>query len=138
MHESKDQKQHNASTDPPVSDYVAAIKAASEETQPQITERSSKWFSGEVGQFASGLLKIGWFPFIKKTLSVVFAFVLFVFVVVWTIFAGYFLYQAAFHKETFYLSDAVLIAMITSTTATVFGLFHYANRWLFDLTQGGK
>ena len=54
---------------------------------------------------------------------------LFMLSVVWTIFIGAFLVAAGLGNLR--VSDSVLIALITTTTANVLGLFYIVAKWLF-------
>ena len=56
---------------------------------------------------------------------------LFILTVVWLGFVVFLLLMVAQGARTFYLSDSVLIALITSTTVNVIGIFLIAARWLF-------
>lgn len=56
---------------------------------------------------------------------------LFILTVVWLGFVVFLLLMVAQGAKTFYLSDNVLIALITSTTVNVIGIFLIAARWLF-------
>lgn len=67
----------------------------------------------------------------KRILTISFVPILFVLVVTWLFVVVLFVLAAAFKLWGFILADSVLIALITSTTATVLGLFHYVARWLF-------
>jgi hypothetical protein len=67
----------------------------------------------------------------KRILTISFVPILFGLVVLWLIVVVLFVLAAAFKLWSFYLADSVLIDLITSTTATVLGLFHYVARWLF-------
>ena len=56
---------------------------------------------------------------------------LFVLIVCWLLLTAFVLTLAGFHDSGFTLSDKVLIALITSTTANVLGLFYVVAKWLY-------
>jgi hypothetical protein len=57
---------------------------------------------------------------------------LFILVMIWLFSVAALLLLQGFRLFGFYLSDAVIIAYITSTTVSVLGLFHIAAKWLFS------
>jgi hypothetical protein len=57
---------------------------------------------------------------------------LFFLIVAWIMSVMLITVAQGFQWRGFMLGDAVLITYITTTTATVFGLFHIAARWLFS------
>jgi hypothetical protein len=105
-----------------------------------ISEKSKKMFRDEWLTILFGERFTGWFFGIKRILTILFVPLLFLVVLGWLGFCAYFLWWGAFHRAEFGLSDNVLVAMITSTTATVIGLFHYAARWMFAVnpTEGAE
>jgi hypothetical protein len=66
---------------------------------------------------------------------------LFILIVIWLVSIGGLLLLVGFRDRTgFDLSDAIVIAYMTTTTVSVLGLFHIAAKWLFsasfsDLSQ---
>jgi|HubBroStandDraft_6_1064221.scaffolds.fasta_scaffold58038_2 hypothetical protein len=60
---------------------------------------------------------------------------LFWLIVGWLLFVVVSVVLSGFHVGNFELSDYVLIALITSTTTTVIGLFIIAAKWLYPATQ---
>ena len=56
---------------------------------------------------------------------------LFVLIVCWLLLTAFVLTLAGFHDCGLILSDNVLIALITSTTANVLGLFYVVAKWLY-------
>lgn len=65
----------------------------------------------------------------------IFAILLFVLCSAWLVFIGWVVWTAGkgitWNCDKFELSDAVLIALITTTTLNVLGLFFAVTRWLF-------
>lgn len=61
---------------------------------------------------------------------------LFILVVLWIVSIPGLLLLVGYRYGGFVLSDAVIIAYITSTTVSVLGLFHIAARWLFSIKSG--
>lgn len=70
---------------------------------------------------------------IKNALTFSFVPILFLLVLSWLVFVAFCVLSAAYGWWGFSLSPNVLIALITSTTATVIGLFHYVAKWLYHL-----
>ena len=116
---------------PPNQDYETIIAEVNATNLPEVTEETKEKFLVEV---ASYLLSENIEPMylaVKRILTISFVPILFVMVVTWLGIVVWFVYLAAYKINGFYLPDSVLIALITSTTATVLGLFHYVARWLF-------
>lgn len=59
----------------------------------------------------------------------IYAFAIFLLSTAWLVFIMFFLWKAGKHRLT--VSDPVLIALITTTTINVLGLFYIVARWLF-------
>lgn len=116
----------------PPEDFSNVIAEVSEAHPPNVSRFTNWLFKNEVLALLFGEKFQGWFQGVRQVFTILFVPALFVVTLFWLGFIGYLIWWAAFHKELFGLSDAVLIALITTTTATVLGLFHYANRWLFD------
>jgi len=60
---------------------------------------------------------------------------LFVLIVLWIVSVMVLTAACGFHWREFALSDKVIITYITSTTVSVFGLYHIAAGWLFSAKQ---
>ena len=114
-------------------DFESVIAETAKSNPPDVTGLTNWLFKNEVLVFLFGERFQGWFEGFRRIFTILFVPVLFLLVLLWIAFVAYFLWRAAFYRESFGLSDNVLIAMITSTTATIIGLFHYANRWLFQI-----
>ena len=63
---------------------------------------------------------------------------LFMLISVWLGFVVVLVFLVGYHCFDFNLSDRVLIALITSTTATVLGLFAVVAKWLYPTPSEGK
>lgn len=59
------------------------------------------------------------------------AIAIFIFVVLWMIFVGWTLHKVANQCNPFFLSDNVIIALLTTTTINVFALLVIVAKWLF-------
>ena len=68
---------------------------------------------------------------VRKILTVSLVPVLLAIVIIWLLLMLLFVACAGFGWWGFRLPDNVFIALITSTTASVIGLFHYVGRWLY-------
>jgi len=117
----------------PPEDYGQVIAETANSNLPKVSRATNWLFKKEVLILLFGEDYQGWFQGLRQVFTILAVPILFLVVITWLVFVGYFLWRAAFYRYDFNLSDNVLIAMITSTTATVIGLFHYANRWLFEI-----
>jgi hypothetical protein len=71
----------------------------------------------------------------KRNLTIGYVGRLFWLIVFWLIAVMVYIGFAGFKYRDFSLDNSVLIALITSTTATVLGLFIYVAKWLYPTTQ---
>lgn len=116
-----------------LNDLEKIIAELSQIDKPEASSKTKKFLRDELLTLLFGDRFTGWFLGLKRIFTILFVPLLYFQMLVWLAFVAYFMWQAAFHSDTFKLSDNVLIAMITSTTATVIGLFHYAAKWMFEV-----
>lgn len=131
MQETKDK----ISPDIPVDRFDEVITELAQAGGSDVSISTKTRFREELLTLVFGDKYSGWFFGFKRVFTILFVPILFILMLVWLWYVAYFLWYAAFHKSQFELSDSVLIAMITSTTATIIGLFHYAARWMFAIDK---
>jgi hypothetical protein len=115
--------------------WLSGIKAVAKTEAAEVVEPDNLALAGESELQAAGQTWLNQEIRHTKHLHYVRLFLLaalFILVMIWLSSVAALLLLQGFRVWGFYLSDAIIIAYITSTTVSVLGLFHIAAKWLFS------